>query len=41
LGDAVFAWIPMDKIILAVIICIPVGVCVYLIKKFVFDRKKI
>ena len=41
LGDAVFAWIPMDKIILAVIICIPVGVGVYLVKKFVFDRKKI
>ncbi|MBQ6023636.1 MAG: TVP38/TMEM64 family protein [Clostridia bacterium] len=41
LGDAVFAWIPMDKIILAVIVCIPIGVGVYLIKKFVFDRKKI
>ena len=40
LGDAVFAWIPMDKIILLVIICIPVGVAVYLLKKFVFDPKK-
>ena len=40
LGDAVFAWIPMDKIILAVIICIPIGVAVYLLKKFVFDPKK-
>ena len=40
LGDAVFAWIPMDKIIFAVIVCIPIGVGVYLLKKFVFDRKK-
>ena len=40
LGDAVFAWIPMDKIILAVIVCIPIGVAVYLIKKFVLDPKK-
>ena len=40
LGDAVFAWIPMDKIILLVIICIPVGVAVYLLKKFVLDPKK-
>lgn len=40
LGDAVFAWIPMDKIILAVIVCIPVGVCVYLIKKFVLDPRR-
>lgn len=40
LGDAVFAWIPMDKIILIVILCIPVGVAYYLIKKFVLDPKK-
>ena len=40
LGDAVFAWIPMDKIILLVIICIPVGVVIYLLKKFVFDPRK-
>ncbi len=40
LGDAVFAWIPMDKIIFIVIVCIPIGVGVYLLKKFVFDRKK-
>ena len=40
LGDAVFAWIPMDKIILAVVICIPVGVAFYLVKKFVLDPKK-
>ncbi len=40
LGDAVFAWIPMDKIILAVIVCIPVGVAIYLLKKFVFDPRR-
>ena len=40
LGDAVFAWIPMDKIILIVILCIPVGVIYYLIKKFILDPKK-
>ena len=40
LGDAVFAWIPMDKIVLAVIVCIPVGVAIYLIKKLVLDRRK-
>lgn len=40
LGDAVFAWIPMDKIILCVIIFIPVGVVYYLIKKFIIDPKK-
>ena len=40
LGDAVFAWIPMDKIILAVILFIPVGVVYYVLNKFVFDRKK-
>jgi len=40
LGDAVFAWIPMDKIILIVIILIPVGVIYYLIKKFIIEPKK-
>lgn len=40
LGDAIFAWIPMDKIILVVICCIPVGVAYYLVKKFVLDPKK-
>lgn len=40
LGDAIFAWIPIDKIILVVICCIPVGVIYYLIKKFVLDPKK-
>lgn len=40
LGDAIFAWIPMDKIILVVICCIPVGVVYYLVKKFVLDPKK-
>ncbi len=40
LGDAVFAWIPIDKIILVVICCIPVGVIYYLIKKFVLEPKK-
>ena len=40
LGDAIFAWIPVDKIILVLICCIPVGVVYYLIKKFVLDPKK-
>ena len=40
IGDKAFAWIPTDKIILAVIICIPIGVAVYLVKKFVLDPKK-
>ena len=40
LGDAVFRWIPMDKIILAVICLIPVGVGWYLLKKFVLEPKK-
>ena len=41
LGDAIFSWIPMDKIILIVICLIPVGVIYYLIKKFVLEPKKI
>lgn len=40
LGDAVFAWIPVDKIIFVAICCIPAGVVYYLIKKFVVDPKK-
>lgn len=34
IGSEVFDWIPFDKIILVVICCIPVGVAVYLYKKF-------
>ncbi len=40
LGDAVFRWIPIDKIIFIVICLIPVGVIGYLIKKFVIEPKK-
>ena len=40
LGDAIFSWIPMDKIILLVICFIPVGVVYYLVKKFVLEPKK-
>ncbi len=40
LGDAIFSWIPMDKIILCVICLIPVGVVYYLIKKFVIEPKR-
>ena len=40
LGDAVFKWIPIDKIILIAICLIPVGVAWYLIKKFVLEPKK-
>lgn len=40
LGDAVFRWIPLDKIIFIVICLIPVGIAYYLIKKFVIDPKK-
>ena len=40
LGDAVFRWIPMDKVILIVICLIPVGVVYYLIKKLVIEPKK-
>lgn len=41
LGDAIFSWIPMDKIILIVICLIPVGVIYYLVKKFVLEPKKV
>ena len=40
LGDAVFKWIPIDKIILIAICLIPAGVVWYLIKKFVLEPKK-
>lgn len=40
LGDALFEWIPLDKIIFIVICFIPVGVIYYLIKKFVLEPKK-
>lgn len=40
LGDAVFKWIPIDKIIFIVICCIPLGVIWYLVKKFYIEPKK-
>ena len=40
LGDAIFKWIPLDKIILVAICCIPIGVVYYLIKKFRIEPKK-
>ena len=40
LGDAVFRWIPMDKVILIAICLIPVGIVYYLIKKFVVEPRK-
>ena len=40
IGDNLFKWIPMDKLIFIVICCIPVGVAVYLFKKFYIDKKK-
>ena len=40
LGSALFDWIPLNKIILIVICCIPPGVIIYLIKKLVIDPKK-
>ncbi|MBQ2760003.1 MAG: TVP38/TMEM64 family protein [Clostridia bacterium] len=40
LGSAIFDWIPLDKIILIAICCIPAGVIYYLIKKFVLEPKK-
>ena len=40
LGDAIFNWIPLDKIILVAICCIPIGVVYYLIKKFRIEPKK-
>ncbi|MBR1811923.1 MAG: TVP38/TMEM64 family protein [Clostridia bacterium] len=40
LGNDIFKFIPMDKIILIVICLIPVGVIAYLLKKFVLDKKR-
>ncbi len=40
IGDNLFKWIPMDKLIFIVICCIPIGVAVYLFKKFYIDKKK-
>ena len=40
LGDAIFSWIPMDKIIFIVICGIPVFIVYYLIKKFILEPKK-
>lgn len=40
IGDNLFKWIPMDKLIFIIICCIPVGVAVYLVKKLVLDKKK-
>ncbi len=40
LGDAIFSWIPIDKIILIAICCIPVGVVYYLVKKFKLEPRK-
>lgn len=39
IGDNLFDWIPIDKLILIIICCIPIGVIVYLIKKLVIDKK--
>lgn len=41
IGSEVFDWIPMDKIILIVICCIPVGVVYYLYKKLYVKKKKV
>lgn len=40
IGDNLFKWIPMDKMIFIIICCIPVGVALYLVKKLVIDKKK-
>ena len=40
IGDNLFRWIPIDKLIFIIICCIPVGVAVYLVKKLVLDKKK-
>ena len=40
IGDGVFRWIPMDKIILIAICCIPLGVAYYLLKKFLPKKQK-
>ena len=40
IGDNLFKWIPMNKLIFIAICCIPIGVAVYLVKKLVIDKKK-
>ena len=40
IGDNLFKWIPMDKLIFIIICCIPVGVAVYLVKKLILDKNK-
>ena len=40
IGNDVFRFIPIDKIILIATCLIPVGVIAYLLKKFVFSEKK-
>ena len=40
IGDNLFKWIPMDKLIFIIICCIPVGVAIYLVKKLVIDKKR-
>ncbi|MBQ6164075.1 MAG: TVP38/TMEM64 family protein [Clostridia bacterium] len=40
IGNDVFKFIPMDKIILIATCMIPVGVVVYLVKKFAFSKKQ-
>ena len=40
IGDGVFAWIPMDKIILIAICLLPVAAVYILVKKFVLDPRK-
>lgn len=39
IGDNLFKWIPVDKLIFIAICCIPVGVAVYLLKKFYIEKK--
>lgn len=40
IGDNLFKWIPIDKLIFIAICCIPIGVIVYLVKKLIIDKKK-
>ncbi len=40
IGDNLFKWIPMDKLIFIIICCIPIGIIVYLLKKLFKKRNK-
>ncbi|MCD7826966.1 MAG: VTT domain-containing protein [Clostridiales bacterium] len=40
IGDNLFDWIPVDKLILIIICCIPVGIAVYLVKKLIIDKRR-